>query len=144
MTRARIVGFSGNITRPSKTLAFVDHIVQEIGRRNGLPARSWDIEDLGPSLVSARRATALDEPAQTILQAITEADVLVIGSPTYKGSYTGLFKHFFDLLDPSALQAGALDRHRRWRSPCADRRTSAAAAIRFLRSVCAADGRLCD
>ena len=79
MTRARIVGFSGNITRPSKTLAFVDHIVQEIGRRNGLPARSWDIEDLGPSLVSARRATALDEPAQAVLQAITEADVLVIG-----------------------------------------------------------------
>ena len=119
MTRARIVGFSGNITRPSKTLAFVDHIVQEIGRRNGLSARSWDIEDLGPSLAGARRATALDEPAQAILQAITEADVLVIGSPTYKGSYTGLFKHFFDLLDPAALRGkpvlltatGGGDRH---------------------------------
>lgn len=119
MTRARIVGFSGNITRPSKTLAFVDHIAQEIGRRNGLSAKSWDVEDLGPSLVSARRASALDEPAQTILQAITDADILVIGSPTYKGSYTGLFKHFFDLLDPSALRGkpvlltatGGGDRH---------------------------------
>jgi FMN reductase len=28
----------------------------------------------------------------------------VVGSPTYKGSYTGLFKHFFDLVDPLALQ----------------------------------------
>ncbi|RVA00610.1 FMN reductase, partial [Mesorhizobium sp. M7A.F.Ca.CA.002.05.1.1] len=25
-------------------------------------------------------------------------------SPTYKGSYTGLFKHFFDLIDPAALR----------------------------------------
>src|SRR4051794_20679349 len=32
------------------------------------------------------------------------ADVLVVGSPTYKGSYTGLFKHFFDLIDPAALR----------------------------------------
>ena len=28
----------------------------------------------------------------------------MVGSPTYKGSYTGLFKHFFDLVDPSALR----------------------------------------
>jgi FMN reductase len=30
--------------------------------------------------------------------------VLVAGSPTFKGSYTGLFKHLFDLLDPSSLR----------------------------------------
>jgi FMN reductase len=28
----------------------------------------------------------------------------VVGSPTFKGSYTGLFKHFFDLLDPNSLK----------------------------------------
>ena len=47
------------------------------------------------------------------------ADVLVAGSPTYKGSYTGLFKHFFDLIDPTALRGkpvvllatGGGDRH---------------------------------
>ena len=30
--------------------------------------------------------------------------MLVVGSPTYKGSYTGLFKHFFDLVDPAELR----------------------------------------
>jgi FMN reductase len=35
---------------------------------------------------------------------LLDASVLVVGSPTYKGSYTGLFKHFFDLLDPTALK----------------------------------------
>jgi FMN reductase len=28
----------------------------------------------------------------------------VIGSPTFKGSCTGLFKHFFDLLEPTSLK----------------------------------------
>jgi FMN reductase len=39
-----------------------------------------------------------------VLDAVTAADVLVVGSPTYKGSYTGLFKHFFDLIEPNALR----------------------------------------
>ncbi len=47
------------------------------------------------------------------------ADILVVGTPTYKGSYTGLFKHFIDLFEPLALQGkpilltatGGSDRH---------------------------------
>ncbi len=35
---------------------------------------------------------------------ILAADILVVASPTFKGSYTGLFKHVFDLLDPSSLR----------------------------------------
>ena len=54
-----------------------------------------------------------------ILERIVASDILVVGSPTYKGSYTGLFKHFFDLVDPTALRGkpvvltatGGGDRH---------------------------------
>lgn len=54
-----------------------------------------------------------------MIQTIIEAEALVIGSPTYKGSYTGLFKHVFDLLDPADLRGkpviltatGGGDRH---------------------------------
>jgi FMN reductase len=119
MPHPSVVGFSGNITRPSKTLAFVDHIAKDIARRHGLAASVYDIEDLGPSFLTARRASDLDARAQAILESIVSADVLVVGSPTYKGSYTGLFKHFFDLVDPSALRGkpvlltatGGGDRH---------------------------------
>ena len=34
---------------------------------------------------------------------LASADVIVVGTPVYKGSYTGLLKHFFDLLDPKVL-----------------------------------------
>ena len=54
-----------------------------------------------------------------MLSAIEDADVLVAASPVYKASYTGLFKHLFDLLDPKALEGrhvllaatGGSDRH---------------------------------
>jgi FMN reductase len=39
-----------------------------------------------------------------LIETITIADALVVGSPVYKGTYTGLFKHLFDLIDPKALK----------------------------------------
>ena len=119
MSHATVVGFSGNITRPSRTFAFVDHVVRDIARATGLAGRTYDIEDLGPSLLQARRASDLDAQAKDIVERITGSDVLVVGSPTYKGSYTGLFKHVFDLIEPAALRGkpvvltatGGGDRH---------------------------------
>jgi FMN reductase len=119
MSAPTVIGFSGNITRPSRTFAFVDHVVKEIARTTGLAGRTYDIEDLGPSLPHARRASHLDGQAQAILERIVQSDILVVGSPTYKGSYTGLFKHFFDLVEPGALRGkpvvltatGGGDRH---------------------------------
>ncbi|MEI5677128.1 MULTISPECIES: FMN reductase [unclassified Mesorhizobium] len=119
MSNRTVVGFSGNITRPSKTRGFVDHVVRSISARSALSANVFDIEDLGPSLATARWQRDLDSGAADILRAIVDADVLVVGSPTYKGSYTGLFKHFFDLIDPAALRGkpvvltatGGGDRH---------------------------------
>ncbi|MFD1810195.1 NAD(P)H-dependent oxidoreductase [Gemmobacter lanyuensis] len=57
--------------------------------------------------------------ARAALEVILSADALVVASPVYKGSYTGLFKHLIDLIDPAALQGkpvllaatGGGDRH---------------------------------
>jgi FMN reductase len=37
------------------------------------------------------------------LAAVEQADVLVVVTPVFRGSYTGLFKHFFDFIDQDAL-----------------------------------------
>lgn len=103
MTRPGIVGFSGNPGRPSKTRGFVDHVVHEIARGHALPAAVYDVADLGPSFRLADRIDDLDAGARDIVRRVEDAELLVVGSPTYKGGYSGLFKHFFDLLDPAAL-----------------------------------------
>ncbi|MDX8456097.1 FMN reductase [Mesorhizobium sp. VK9D] len=104
MNKKLVVGISGNLTRPSKTRAFITQIAGEVAGRIGASSAIHDIEDLGPSFPSARRISDLDATARAIVEQLTGADVLVAGSPTFKGSYTGLFKHLFDLLDPSSLR----------------------------------------
>jgi FMN reductase len=104
MTKKLVVGISGNLTRPSKTRAFIGHIAGEVAERVGGTPVVFDIEDFGPSLPAARRIGDLDQTARGIIAQVSGADVLVAGSPTFKGSYTGLFKHLFDLLDPASLR----------------------------------------
>jgi len=104
MTKKLVVGVSGNLTRPSKTRTFVSHIAGEVAGRIGATSAVFDIEDLGASFPPARRLADLDPAAQGIVEQLIGADVLVVGSPTFKGSYTGLFKHLFDLLDPASLR----------------------------------------
>ncbi|AVA23748.1 FMN reductase [Rhizobium sp. NXC24] len=119
MSNNLIVGFSGNISRPSSTRRFVESVTEALGRQAGLQHVVFDVEDLGSSLAAARSVTDLDPAAREVIRTIVEAEALVIGSPTYKGSYTGLFKHVFDLLDPSDLRGkpilltatGGGDRH---------------------------------
>jgi len=104
MTKKLVVGISGNLTRPSKTRTFVSHIASEVAGRIGATSAVFDIEDLGVSFPPARRLADLDPAAHDIVEQLIRADVLVVGSPTFKGSYTGLFKHLFDLLDPASLR----------------------------------------
>ena len=104
MAGLSVVGISGNITRPSKTLGFVELLSERLAGEIGATSSCHDIEDLGPSFPAARRLDHLDASARSIVEQVSTATALVVGSPTYKGSYTGLFKHFFDLLDPAALR----------------------------------------
>src|SRR3954469_19077344 len=104
MSMKLVLGVSGNITRPSKTKSFADHIATQL--TEGLDARPevFAVHDLGPSFGQARRLADLEPHARGLVERLSAAAVVVVGSPTYKGSYTGLFKHFFDLLDPSSLR----------------------------------------
>jgi len=103
MTRPRLVGLSANVQRPSKTRTLVDLIVREAAARGPVETRVFDFVDAGTGLGAAWTRDQLSLPARRLVEAIEEADGLVVGSPVYKGSYTGLFKHLFDLVDPVAL-----------------------------------------
>ncbi|RYY72283.1 MAG: FMN reductase, partial [Comamonadaceae bacterium] len=68
---------------------------------------------------SVLRRDALPAAVEAALQDVESADLLLVASPIYRGTYTGLFKHFFDfvhhdsLIDVPVLLAatGGSDRH---------------------------------
>lgn len=104
MTRPlRIVAVSGGLQRPSRAATLAEHLLDLIGE--GVPCDQHLIElgELAPQLAGALRRSQLPETVERQLAAVERADVLVVVTPVYRGSYTGLFKHFFDFIDQDAL-----------------------------------------
>jgi FMN reductase len=114
-----IVGIAGNLARPSRTRTLVDAVLSEAAARGLGETQSFDLVDAGPELGATLSREGAPPRVDRMLGAIESADVLVAASPVYKASYTGLFKHVFDLLDPKALEGrrvivaatGGSDRH---------------------------------
>jgi FMN reductase len=103
MSLPRIVGFSGSPRRPSKTRSVVETVAAGVASHRQVRLDIYDLVDAGPGLGAALQRQDLTLPAARIIDAIEQADALIIGTPVYKGAYTGLFKHAFDLVDPRAL-----------------------------------------
>lgn len=101
---AGIVGFAGSFSQPSSTRSLVQTAVEDAAQRANLNGQVFDLNDLGASLGTARQLGDLGQDARKLVESLLAADAIVVGSPVYKGSYTGLFKHFFDLIDPDALR----------------------------------------
>lgn len=99
----RIAGLAGSLSAPSRTKSLVQAAIQNAASRFGAEASVFDLGDLQPSLGQATSLADLDPEALAVIQVLLSADALVLGSPVYKGSYSGLFKHLIDLLDPQAL-----------------------------------------
>jgi FMN reductase len=98
----RVVAFSGNTRRPSRTRVLVEAVAGELARLRPVEILSLDLVDAGPGIGAAERRV-LPLPAARIIEAIETADALIVGSPVYKGAYTGLFKHVFDFVEPEHL-----------------------------------------
>ncbi|WP_244906189.1 NAD(P)H-dependent oxidoreductase [Celeribacter ethanolicus] len=99
-----IIGFAGSASTPSRTRTLVDMAVQMSAEKAGLTGTTFDLSDIGASLGTATRLVDLPTGPRDIIDRLVSAEALVVGSPVYKGSYSGLFKHLFDLIEPDALK----------------------------------------
>ena len=99
----KIVGISGNISTPSRTRSLVESIINNAALKAHTKFTLIDIARFAPELGSTVTYDNFPPVLTEAYQALAEADLIVIGTPVYKASYTGLLKHFFDLLDPKKL-----------------------------------------
>lgn len=99
----RLVAVSGGMQRPSKSAALAEHLLSLIA--DALPVEPHLIElgTLAPRFAGAVWRSQLPAEVERELAAVEQADILVVTTPVYRGSYTGLFKHFFDFIDQDAL-----------------------------------------
>lgn len=119
MSTIRILGISGSPSRPSRTRGLVEAVISAAARDPRVEASVFDLNDVLPDLGHTLDPRNAAPSVAALLEAVARADALVVGSPVYKGTYSGLFKHLFDLVDPKALKGkpvvlsatGGSDRH---------------------------------
>jgi FMN reductase len=99
-----IVGISGSLNAPSRATTLVKLLLARSVAILGGRSEFISIADLSPELGQSTDPAHLPPQVQAAQKTLGEADLLVVASPIYAASYSGLLKHFFDLLDPLALQ----------------------------------------
>lgn len=105
----KIVVISAGLSTPSSTRLLADQISASV--RSQITARGEavdftfvEIRDLAGDLAQAMQTGAMpNQKLDEVKNALSEADALVAVSPVFAASYSGLFKMFFDVLDPDAL-----------------------------------------
>jgi len=99
----RLVAVSGGMQRPSRTTALAEELLALIANEIPCEPRLVEMGRIAPQLAGATWRSNLPDTVERELAAVEQADVLVVATPVYRGSYTGLFKHFFDFIHQDAL-----------------------------------------
>ncbi|KQY43827.1 NADPH-dependent FMN reductase [Cellulomonas sp. Root137] len=99
-TGARVVVLSGNPRSGSRTTAAAVHVGEEVARLLGSvePVETVELATFAAEILAESHPTA-----DAALRTVADATVLVVATPVYKASYTGLLKAFLDLYGPGAL-----------------------------------------
>jgi FMN reductase len=98
-TTADVVVLVGNPRPGSRTRAVAEQIAALV---TAAPAAVFDLADL--TGVTYSNAPAIPaRPDETAIDQVRAARVLIVASPSYKGTYTGLLKLFLDRLPHRGL-----------------------------------------
>lgn len=114
-----VVVVNGSPHARSRTMGLADLVVTHLGRMLPIEVHRVDVYALGHGLTGATQREEVSPVVERELAAVEAADVIVAATPVYRASYSGMFKHFFDLVDqygiagtPVVLVAtGGSDRH---------------------------------
>ncbi|MGC4068292.1 MAG: NAD(P)H-dependent oxidoreductase [Polyangiaceae bacterium] len=104
MAKLNAVAVTGNLTNPSKTVLLAKEILSALEASREFEARLIDLSQRTSALAGVVRREDASVEVQQDLKAVENADVVVAVTPVYRGSFTGVFKRFFDLIEQDSLQ----------------------------------------
>ncbi|MFD3532837.1 FMN reductase [Streptomyces sp. NPDC058664] len=108
MQTLKLVAVSAGLSSPSSTRLLADRLLQAARYRLAEQEYAVDVQvvelrdlavDIAKNFVTGFPSAALQEAIDTV----TGADGVIAVTPVFTASYSGLFKSFFDLIDPAAL-----------------------------------------
>jgi FMN reductase len=108
MTTRTIAVVSAGLSNPSSTRLLADRVtaatVESLrGRGDDATVEVVELREHARDLADNLVAGFPNESLRTAVETVTGADGLIVVSPIFSASFSGLFKTFFDVLDKDAL-----------------------------------------
>ncbi|KOX23773.1 MULTISPECIES: FMN reductase [unclassified Streptomyces] len=108
MRTLKLVAVSAGLSSPSSTRLLADRLLQAARYRLAEQEYAVDVEvvelrDLAVDIANDFVTGFPSGRLQEAIDAVTGADGVIAVTPVFTASYSGLFKSFFDLVDPTAL-----------------------------------------
>ncbi|MEU1405489.1 FMN reductase [Streptomyces sp. NPDC005728] len=99
----KLVVVSAGLSVPSSTRLLADRLAAAVDRRTPVDLQVVELRDLAVEIAHNFTNGFPGRKLAAALDAVTEADGLIVVTPVFSASYSGLFKSFFDVLDKDAL-----------------------------------------
>ncbi|MEV5479048.1 FMN reductase [Streptomyces sp. NPDC052207] len=99
----KLVVVSAGLSVPSSTRLLADRLAAAVDRQTPVDIRVVELRDLAVEIAHNFTNGFPGRALADALEAVTEADGLIVVTPVFSASYSGLFKSFFDVLDKDAL-----------------------------------------
>jgi FMN reductase len=109
MTTKKLAVLSAGLSQPSSTRLLADRLTDAaVARLREVYGVEVDLtvvelrdvaKDVTNNLITGFPSPALS----TVIEKVTGADGLIVATPIFSGSYSGMFKSFMDVLDPKSL-----------------------------------------
>jgi len=115
----KLVGISGSLVGWKTTQAVHDVLFAAKGMNSSIQTELVDLRDYEVEFVRGTPLTYYNEDTIHVVKTILSADALVIGTPIYQASITGVLKNLLDHLPTDALKSkvigiittGGTDKH---------------------------------
>ncbi|MFF7335136.1 CE1759 family FMN reductase [Streptomyces sp. NPDC008150] len=94
----KLVVVSAGLSVPSSTRLLADRLAAAVGARTPVDVEVVEVRDLAVEIAHHLTSGFPGKHLSAAFDAVTGADGLVVVTPVFSGSYSGLFKSFFDVL----------------------------------------------
>ncbi|MFE3038334.1 FMN reductase [Streptomyces canus] len=99
----KLVVVSAGLSVPSSTRLLGDRLAAAVGRAAEVDTQVVELRELAVEIAQNFTNGFPGRALAAAQEAVTAADGLIVVTPVFSASYSGLFKSFFDVLDPEAL-----------------------------------------
>lgn len=101
--RMKVVVVSAGLSVPSSTRLLADRLAAAVNRATPVDIEVVELRDLAVEIAHNFTNGFAGKALAAAQDAVTRADGLIVVTPVFSASYSGLFKSFFDVLDKDAL-----------------------------------------